>query len=77
MALTLGKNRKKTNEAILKPNSRTSIIIFLELFNSFKVLEYKEVSGKGGYRRIYWHQYNKKDLAKFLSNEVTNALKNL
>lgn len=68
---------QKTNEKIPNTISRASIINFLNSLADLEILEYKEVSGKGGYRRIYWHQYSKKDLAKFLSNEVTNALKTL
>lgn len=68
---------QKTNDEIPNSISRASIINFLNSLVDLEILEYKEVSGKGGYRRIYWHQYSKKDLAKFLSNEVINALKTL
>jgi Fe2+ or Zn2+ uptake regulation protein len=68
---------QKTNEAIPNTISRASIINFLNSLVDLEVLEYKEVSGKGGYQRIYWYQYTKKDLAKFLYNEVTNALNTL
>jgi len=68
---------QKTNEIIPNTISRASIINFLNSLVDLEILEHKEISGKGGYRRIYWHQYSKNDLSKFLSNEVTNALKTL
>ena len=68
---------KYTNEEIEGTISRASIINFLAAVADYEILEYREESGKGGYRRYYSHKYDENDLRQYLSGIVNKALDTL
>jgi hypothetical protein len=60
-----------------KSISRASVINFLAWAAEEDILEYREETGKGGYRRIYSHIYDKDGLSNFLKLRVREALASL
>ncbi len=54
--------------------SRASVINFLNAMVDDGVLDYKEITGKGGYRRIYSARFDEKAYKKYIAETV---LKNL
>ena len=68
---------KETNSRMDKTMSRASIINFLAWAAENGILEFKETTGKGGYRRIYWHKYDNEELAKYLKDIVIQSLDTL
>ena len=68
---------KMTNDQMESSTSRASIINFLAASAEQGILNYREETGKGGYRRYYWHKYEQKELSKFLANVVKDALDTL
>ena len=57
--------------------SRASIINFLASAADYDMLEFREISGKGGYRRIYSPKYDRDGLSSFLTDTVKKALQTL
>ncbi len=68
---------KKTNDQMTLSISRASIINFLAASAEQGILDYREETGKGGYRRYYWHKYDRAGLSKYLKEMVKEALKTL
>ena len=75
--LTSRQTWEKTNKTILGTISRASVINFLNDLVDLELIEYKETTGKGGIRRVYWLHKSKEELANVLSNKVKEALKTL
>lgn len=57
--------------------SRASVINFLADAAEHELLEFREETGKGGYRRYYWHKYDKPGLSGHLTELVEKALNTL
>ena len=68
---------EKVNEKLAGTISRASIINFLNASVENGLLDYVEITGKGGYRRLYTPKLNKKEAAKYLSEEVQKRLSTL
>lgn len=66
-----------TNMEMTDTISRASIINFLNDSVELGFLEYREESGKGGYRRVYWHKYDRDSLKTQLNIRVMESLKTL
>ncbi len=66
-----------TNEEMSRSISRASIINFLNDVAEHELLDYREGTGKGGYRRYYWHKYDRNGFSGHLKEVVSNALKTL
>jgi hypothetical protein len=65
------------NEEMERSISRASVINFLAWAAEEGILVYREETGKGGYRRIYTHKFDKSGLADFLKSTVQAALVSL
>jgi predicted transcriptional regulator len=68
---------KKVNDQMELTISRASIINFLAYCAEQGILQYRETTGKGGYRRIYYHKYNRDELSKYLKKAVKETLSTL
>jgi predicted transcriptional regulator len=68
---------EKVNEQISGTISRASIINFLNASVENELLDYKEITGKGGYRRLYTSKMTKTETSKFLSEVVLDCLQTL
>ena len=66
-----------TNEEMSRSISRASIINFLADVAEYEFLDYREETGKGGYRRFYSHKYDSNGLSHYLEEVVSKALKTL
>lgn len=66
-----------TNENMTRPISRASVINFLAWAADIGVLKYHEMTGKGGYRRIYSHKHTEEELHQYLKNIVLESLETL
>jgi len=65
----------KTNELLSgKTISRASIINFLNAMVDEGVLNYRETTGKGGYRRIYSPKMDEKAFKKYIAKTVIESL---
>jgi len=66
---------KGVNETLLgKTISRASIINFLNAMADDGLLSYEEITGKGGYRRIYSAALTEKEFWTKITSEVTLKL---
>jgi Fe2+ or Zn2+ uptake regulation protein len=65
------------NEELEETISRASVINFLNAAVDLGLLDFKEITGKGGYRRIYKPRLSKPDTSEYLSNNVKDHLKTL
>ena len=65
------------NENAERSISRASVINFLAWAADEGILVYREETGKGGYRRIYTHKYDKNELSQYLVTQVKQALQTL
>ena len=54
--------------------SRASIIIFLNAMVDEGVLNYKEETGKGGYRRVYYPRLDERGFKKHIAKMVITSL---
>ena len=68
---------EKVNEKLDGTISRASIINFLNASVENELLEFKETTGKGGYRRLYTAKWSKDETAKYLSKIVETQLQTL
>ena len=68
---------EKVNESLPGTISRASIINFLNASVENGLLEFKETTGKGGYRRLYTSKWSKDETAKYLSKIVKDQLQTL
>jgi predicted transcriptional regulator len=68
---------EKVNQNIEGRISRASIINFLNASVENDLLDFKETTGKGGYRRLYTPKRSKDETAKYLSKIVKNQLETL
>jgi hypothetical protein len=68
---------KATNYRMERTISRASIINFLAMATENGILNYKEITGKGGHRRIYWHKYDESELSNYLKDAVLKSLDTL
>jgi predicted transcriptional regulator len=68
---------EKVNEQLEGTISRASIINFLNASVEHGLLNYVEITGKGGYRRIYSAKLSKPETSKYLSDKVTELLQTL
>lgn len=68
---------EKVNQVLPGTISRASIINFLNASVENGLLEFKETTGKGGYRRLYTPKRNKNETARYLSKIVQDQLKTL
>ena len=57
-----------------KKISRASIIMFLEKLRAQGVLGYKDATGKGGYRRIYFPLMHEKEFVKLLFKTLVKSM---
>ena len=76
-----GLNSRQTylqvNEALSgKTISRASIINFLNAMVDAGVLNYRETTGKGGYRRIYSPKFDERGFRKYIAKTVIESLLN-
>ena len=67
----------KVNEDVNQRISRASTINSLNSIVELGILNYEEVSGKGGYHRIYSPKYSKFETKVYLSNIVKEHLQTL
>lgn len=65
------------NEALPGSISRASVINFLAWAAELDILTFREVTGKGGYRRIYSHILDKNGLSQYLKEKVLAALQTI
>ncbi len=65
---------EQANEQLLESISRASIINFLNASVDNGLLNYVEVTGKGGYRRLYSSKLDKTETSTFLSQSVKDCL---
>ncbi len=68
---------EQVNEQIPGTISRASIINFLNASVENGLLDFKEISGKGGYRRLYSSKMSKPETSVFLSEAVRERLQTL
>jgi len=68
---------EKVNQALPGTISRASIINFLNASVENGLLEFKETTGKGGYRRLYTPKLSKDETSKYLSKIVKEQLQTL
>ncbi len=54
--------------------SRASIINFLNSMVDEGVLNYTEITGKGGHRRIYTNKYNEAEYKKYIARTILDNL---
>jgi len=54
--------------------SRASVIVFLNDMVEEGVLEYEDVSGKGGYHRVYYPKMNREQFAKYVVKTITEKM---
>jgi len=67
------------NEALepsMKTISRSSIINFLDTMEKEGFLEYTEITGKGGHRRLYYSNINEDKFKAALQSRIYNHVKN-
>lgn len=57
-----------------KTISRASIINFLNDYVDLGVLDYLEITGKGGHRRIYATKYNEEEFKQYIAKTVLEKL---
>ena len=57
--------------------SRASVIIFLNEMVDEGILDYEERTGKGGYHRVYYPKFNRKELGEHVSNLINEKLKTI
>ena len=67
----------QVNQALPGTISRASIINFLNASVENGLLDYKETTGKGGYRRLYTPKRSKDETSKYLSKIVKDQLQTL
>ena len=67
----------QVNEKLTGTISRASIINFLNASVENGLLDYTEITGKGGYRRLYTPKRSKPDTTVFLSEVVREHLQTL
>ena len=67
----------QVNQALPGTISRASIINFLNASVENGLLDYKETTGKGGYRRLYTSKRSKDETSKYLSKIVKDQLQTL
>ena len=65
------------NEETEETISRASIINFINAAVDLGLLNFEEITGKGGYKRIYKPKLSKPDTSKYLSNTVKERLKTI
>jgi len=67
---------RQVNEALsgTKTISRASIINFLNAMVDEGVLNYRETTGKGGYRRIYSPKLDERAFKKYIAKTVIDSL---
>jgi Fe2+ or Zn2+ uptake regulation protein len=68
---------EQVNTQISGTISRASIINFLNASVENGLLNYTEITGKGGYRRLYSSKMSKPDTSVFLSEVVRDRLQTL
>jgi len=68
---------EKVNEILPGTISRASIINFLNASVENGLLDYVEITGKGGYRRLYTAKLSKPETSKYLSEFVSERLQTL
>lgn len=68
---------EQVNEIIPGTISRASIINFLNASVENDLLNYTEITGKGGYRRLYSSKMSKPETSVFLSEAVRERLQTL
>ena len=67
----------KVNQVLPGTISRASIINFLNDSVENDLLDFKETTGKGGYRRLYTPKRSKPETAEYLSKIVKTQLETL
>ena len=67
----------QVNQVLPGTISRASIINFLNASVENGFLDYKETTGKGGYRRLYTPKRSKEETSKYLSKIVKDQLQTL
>ena len=67
----------QVNQVLPGTISRASIINFLNASVENGLLEFKETTGKGGYRRLYTPKRSKDETSKYLSKIVQDQLQTL
>ena len=65
---------EQANKQLPESISRASIINFLNASVDNGLLEFVEVTGKGGYRRLYSSKLDKIETSTFLSKSVKDCL---
>jgi predicted transcriptional regulator len=68
---------EQVNEMLPRSISRASVINFLNASVVHGLLDFKETTGKGGYRRLYSAKYSRDETAKYLSKIVKEKLETL
>ena len=67
----------KVNDMLPGTISRASIINFLNASVENGLLNYVEITGKGGYRRLYTSKLSKEETSNYLSEIVKERLQTL
>lgn len=62
------------NERLSGTISRASIINFLNELVDIGLLDYNEITGKGGHRRIYHHKFNEAEFKEEIAQRFVNKL---
>ena len=68
---------EQTNMQLPGSISRASIINFLNASVEKGLLDYVEITGKGGYRRLYSSRLTKPETSTFLTKKVRESLQTL
>jgi Fe2+ or Zn2+ uptake regulation protein len=68
---------ERANEQLSGTISRASIINFLNASVENGLLNYVEITGKGGYRRLYSSKLSKPETSTFLVEKVSERLQTL
>ena len=68
---------KEVNVVLPGTISRASIINFLNASVENGFLDFKETTGKGGYRRLYSSKLSKEETTRYLSKIVNDKLETL
>ena len=68
---------EQVNQKLPGTISRASIINFLNASVENGLLDFKEITGKGGYRRLYSSKMSKPETSVFLSEVVRERLQKL
>ena len=68
---------EQTNMQLSGSISRASIINFLNASVEKGLLDYVEITGKGGYRRLYSSRLTKPETSTFLTEKVRESLQTL